>query len=286
VTKVCITLVNDTSSKDIVFDVNETSIANKWAGEISNDYPIFEDWRFTGWPDGPRAEYYEQEIDKCIAVVNNYAPNTITKTAASDLNYLHKFFEMLRGGVIDPNPWYENAPANVKEAVSNFNVLIHNYEKLKLSKHLSPTITCTFKGNRYYLEQEDYQHFTYDWKFGTIYINYCEVGKHLLEVFVDNDDVVGEHNIRPLKYYSADFKLKFFTDRPRSEFEEFDKRFRLWCDEHSKFFRRLGITELALGLIPVAILNYELSGFTNLTQEEIINLLSVYKRVSSVKILI
>lgn len=283
--KVCITLVNDTDSKDIIFDLFDTNIAKKWYAEIEKNYPIFEDWRLTGWPNSVwTAEKYIEEIDKCIEIVNSYEPNTITLKGSDDPNHLHKFFETLRGGVLSPNPWFENAPEYVQAAVSNFNVLIHNYEKLLQSHHLSPTITCTFKCDRFILDEEDYQHFTYDWKFGTIYINYCEIGKHLLELYGDNDDVVGDHNIRPLRYYSADFKLKFFTDLPREEFLEFDRKFKLWLEEHSEQFSKF--EHLSLGFIPVAELNYDASGFKDLTQREIIDLLSVYTRVGNAKVLV
>jgi hypothetical protein len=284
--KISITLSNSNEHTDLVFDLNATRIADKWATEISKGWPIYENWRFTGWPNSEwTADRYIAEIDKCINTVNKYQPGTITLTGQSDLNYLHKFFETLRGGIDDPTPWFQAAPDNVQKAVNLFNILIHNYEKLLNSNHLSPTITCTFTAERHQLEPEDFQYFTYDWKFGTIYINYCEVGKHLLELYIDNDNVVGEHNIRPLQHYSADFKLKFFVDRPRGEFKKFNQGVKAWCKKNSSFFKQLGITELALGLIPVATINYKLSGLDNLTQSEIIDKLSKYSFVSCVKVI-
>jgi len=285
--KVCITFSNDTDNKDVIFDLLDTSIAQKWFFEISKKYPIYENSRFTGWPGGRTADYYITEIDRCIKIVNEYEPNKITLVGSDDLNHLHKFFEILRGGVLEPNPWFEQAPAQVQEAICRFNVLIHNYEKLLKSKHLSPTVTCTFSDrDRYELDEDDYQHFTYDWKFGTIYINYCEVGKHLLELYVDDDDVIGEHNIRPLKYYSADFKLKFFTDLPRDEFLKFDSKFQSWINDNSELFKKLGFKHLSLGFIPAALINYTDSGFTGLTQEEIIKQLSIYNFISDVKVVV
>jgi hypothetical protein len=281
---ITLTLTNGVDDYNLMFDLNNTRIANKWSLEIGKSYPLFEDWRFTGWPDSPwDADRYIQEINNCIDTVNRYQPNTIPVASLTiDLNYLHKFFETLRGGVLTPSEWYTSAPAEVQDAVSKFNVYIHNYEKLLNSNHLSPTITCTFSCDRFELNDADFQYFTYDWKFGTIYINYCEVGKHLLELFIDNDDIVGEHNIRPAKYYSADFKLKFFTDRPRNEFEEFNQRVQSWVNDNSEFFKNLGIENLALGFIPVATLNHQLSGLDNLSQLEIVNKLKKFNKVKSV----
>ena len=283
--KILLSLTNSSESRSIVFDVNDTLIASKWQEEIAKEYPIFEDWRFTGWPKSKwTAEKYIEEINKCIDIVNAYQPGTIT--ASDDPNHLHKFFEILRGRLDQPSEWYLLAPVNVQKAVNEFNILIHNYEKLTQSKHLSPTITCTFSGPRFELAEEDYQHFTYHWKFGTIYINYCEVGKHLLELFGDEDDVVGEDNIRPLQYYSADFKLKFFTDVLPEDFAKWESKFNVWLDEHKPLFDKLGFKHLSLGFIPVATLNFKESGFEGFSQREVIDQLSVYTNVGSVKVLV
>ena len=283
--KVCITLVNDNNEyKDIIFDVFDTNIAGKWLDEIAKEYPINEDWRFTGWPNGKTADYYISELNKCIDIINDYEEGTIILRGDADLNHLHKYFEVLRGGILTPNPWFEQSPLQVKNAVCDFNVLIHNYEKLLQSNHLSPTITCTFKGQRFPLNEEDYQFFTYKWKFGTIYINYCEVGKHLLELYGDNDSVVGDDNIRPLEYYSADFKLKFFTDCTDEEFEQYNSGLQLWLKENKEAFSRF--KHLSLGFIPVALLNYRDSGLEGLTQRKVIDELSVYSRVGSVKVFV
>lgn len=282
--KIKVTLGNTDSDYDLVFDLNNTNIANRWFLEIDKNYPIFEDWRFTGWPNSIwDSDRYLQEINNCINIVNEYQPNSIPiADTDTDLNYLHKFFETIRGGTLTPTEWYSLAPDAVQQAVLKFNVYIHNYEKLLKSTHLSPTITCTFKCSRFELIPSDYTYFTYDWQFGTIYINYCEVGKHLLEVFIDKDDIVGEHNIRPLKYYSADFKLKFFTDRPRNEFDNFDQQVKSWVAKNTEVFKRIGIEELALGFIPVAKLNLPLSNLKNLTQLEIINKLKDFVKVKCV----
>ena len=283
--KIILSLTNGTDSRDIVFAVSDTSIAKKWQDEIANNYPIFEDWRFTGWPNSKwTAEKYINEINKCVATVNAYQSGTIIPS--DDPNHLHKFFETLRGRLDSPTEWYLSAPTDVQQAVNDFNILIHNYEKLLQSKHLSPTITCTFTCPRFELAEEDYQHFTYHWKFGTIYINYCEVGKHLLELFGDDDDVVGEDNIRPLQYYSADFKLKFFTDVPTEEFAKWESKFKAWLAENKPLFDTLGFNHLSLGFIPVATIDYQASGFEGYTQREIIDALNVYTNVGSVKVLV
>ena len=280
-------ITNNVEDYTLVFDIFDTDIANKWSTEIEKNYPVFEDWRFTGWPSAEwTEENYINKINQCIDVINSYKDNTIIhkaflKMPQETTNILHKYFEVLRGGVLSPTDWYDNAPDNVKVALTNYNVFIHNYEKLVMGRnYLSSTITCTFNCERKLLSTDDYKHFTYDWKFGTVYINYCEVGKHLLEMFVDNDnDIVGDQNIRPLKYYSADFKIKFCTDTPRDEFLNFSNRLHTWVDSNKEKFKELGITDYNQGLIPVAVLNYNESNLVGLTQKDIIYKLSKFNRV-------
>ena len=289
------TVTNGVEDYTLIFDLNETDIANKWAAEINKGYSIFEDWRFTGWPDSEwNEESYIQKMNECINTINEYQPGIIQHNAYVGMpqettNILHKYFETLRGGVLTPTTWYDTAPDNVKTALTNYNVYIHNYEKLMLgSEYLSSTITCTFNSQRQLLDETDYKYFTYNWKFGTVYINYCEVGKHLLEMFVDNDnDIVGDQNIRPLKYYSSDFKIKFCSDIPGKEFVKFSSRLHQWLLDNTEKFKALGIEESSynLGLIPVAVLNYAESNLENLTQKEIIYKLSKFNRVKSVRII-
>lgn len=287
-----ITLSNGSSQQDIFFNVFDTNIAHKWETEIKQDYPIDEDDRFTGWPNTTRTKkWYSDELNKSIDIVNSYKPDTITHRASEDMvpehtNILHKYFEDLRGGYLSTTDFYTNSPEHVQQAIQHYNVMIHAYEKVAYSPLKTPTITCTLSGPRHELSDEDYEHFTYNWQFGVIYINYCEVGKHLLDVFIDNDSVVGDENIRPLKYYKGDFKLKFSPDFPAEKFQEFSNKFESWFSDNEEHFKELNIYRdkyRALGLIPVASLNRELSGFNNYSEQDIINELSVYNRVIGVK---
>jgi hypothetical protein len=285
-------LSNDEASRYVYFDVFDTNIARKWEHEIKFDYTIFENDRFTGWPDSIRTpKWYATELNKLIDIINEYQLGTINMKAheamdSDHANKLHKYFEILRGGVLTPAPFFTNSPEHVQQAIQDFNIMIHAFEKMAFSPRKSPTITCTFQCMRMDLEDEDYDHFTYDWKYGYMYINYCEVGKHLLEMFIDKDDIVGDDNIRPLKYYSADFKIKFGPDTPPERLEQFTNEFETWFDSNKDYFESINIHKdkyRALGLIPVAKINREASGFIGYTDQDIIEELSHYNKVMAVK---
>jgi hypothetical protein len=105
------------------------------------------------------------------------------------------------------------------------------------------------------LKSEDYRQFTLGKVHGHVYLNYCEVGKPLWDVFKDDDDVIGDGNIRPLRWYSGSFRIWFGEDRRH---EDQLARFNEWFDRNRRRMNALGFVQdspdLSLGEIPVAAL--------------------------------
>lgn len=203
-----IILTNDVEDTELTFKVRDTSIAQKWFYEVAKDYDIFENDRFTNWSQNINLV---DDLNKQINIINSYEKiidyTVSDKTTQKDLNYLHKFFEDLRGEVTDGTEWFSNAPNHVKSATEKFNILIHQLEEHIRDKNY-PTLVITFR-NRPQLEltEEDMKHFTFKWEKGTVYINYCHVGKPILDVYKDQDNIA--EGIRPQTHYSADFLVKF-----------------------------------------------------------------------------
>lgn len=293
-----LTLTNGTEDRTIYFDLLTTSIANKWSDEVAKSYPFFETDRFSNWPNGKNMADFYRELKEQIDIVNEYKPNTIVGLShifnQTLLNYLHKFFEDLRGPVDDPAEFYATAPDCVKQAITKFNILIHecehymfNLDTMKLTNHPYATIVGTYNGPRYQLEDGDYEHYTFKWTFGTVYINYREIGKPLLDVFKDQDEVVGDKNIKPLHYYSADFQIKFGPSTLDFIYDQRVEQFNAWYESKKEYFESLGLyknKKLALGLIPVAQLNIVDSGLDHLTQVEIIDELSKYQQIKKTEL--
>jgi hypothetical protein len=67
-------------------------------------------------------------------------------------------------------------------------------------------------------------------------------------------------------------------------YEDFSKRFTTWIESNKDKLIALGnpLDKLGLGLIPVARLNYNDSGFEGMSQLEIINQLKNFVKVKSV----
>lgn len=277
--KFVLTLTNNINDIDLYFDIIDTPIAAKWAAEIDKKYPLYETERFKGWPnDGKDYAYYLENLSAQVRIVNNYRQSAIdlpdSEIAQNDLNHLHKFFEDLRGPINEGTEFYNNAPEEVKQAVDRFNVFIHEFEHYQRHK-LYPEMVCTYSDRpRHELDSNDYEHFTFKWEFGCVYINYCEVGKPLLDVFKDQDSIVGDDNIRPLEYYSADFTIKFGPATPEIIYEQKLKAFNQWFANQGREF-----DHLSLGLIPVAKINLIDSGLDGLSELEIVTRLSDYLKV-------
>jgi hypothetical protein len=263
--KFIITLSNGTEDKDLVFNIYNTDIAQRWAQEIAMNYPMYETNRFQGWPGSDKdLSYYFKQLQTQIDIVNSYKYDTIISHVTSDqdsLNYLHKFFEELRGEIDLGTEFYNHAPNNVKDAINMFNVLIHETEHLIRSND-TPTIVGTFKDRpRIKLTENDFLQFTFNWKYGEVYINYCEVGKTLLDVFKDNDSYIDKTNIRPQEYYSADFMIKFGVELGDQHYQNRLDQFNRWYNQTDFDF-----SHLSLGMIPVAIIEQgkPYSGFTQI----------------------
>lgn len=249
-------LGNGQNTVSLFFNIFETDIAQLWANEISKNYSLYEDDRFTQWPGSVKDDvYYKSNLKYHINIINSYDQIIELENYNQQefLNILHKHFEDLRGHVDYSTVWYDHAPSNVQQSVDKLNILIHEYENYLNEKEksvLNPTIVTTFKDRpKYNLKDEHYKYFTHCWKFGTVYINYCEVGKPLLDVFKDQDEHVGKDAVRPQSTYSADFMIKFGPSVPEEFAKEKEKRFWQWFETKNITIDR---SRAALGMIPVA----------------------------------
>jgi len=238
-------LTNNLEDLTLIFKVRDTSIAQRWFRELQKDYELFETNRFSNWNNS-----CIDELNKHIDIINNY--DSIIDKKVSDtisqqeLNYLHKFFEELRGEVSTGTQWFNNAPNDIQQSVERFNVLIHQLESNLRTKNRHPTIVVTFKDRpRFELAQDDLKHFTYRWQSGCVYINYCQVGKTVLDVYKDRDDLA--EAVRPQTHYSADFLVKFGPTTNRLVYFIRSLLIKHWLK--SKNFK---FSNLNIGMIPVA----------------------------------
>jgi len=238
-------LTNGKEELSIPFKVRNTPIAKKWFDELCKDYPLFETDRFTNWG----TNNIIQKLITNLNVIRSYdssinvtISNNITQ---QELNHLHKYFEDLRGEIGVGTNWFNNAPGGVQDALMKFNILIHQLEAdLRTVNH--PTVVVTFKDRpNIKLKQEDLKYFTFRWTSGTVYINYCQVGKTVLDMFKDKDKIA--KGVRPQEYYSADFMVKFGPTTPYIFYLLRKLYINIWIK-----FQPFKFKNPNLGMIPVA----------------------------------
>ncbi len=239
-------LSNGVEDITLEFKLRNTDIARKWFSEISKNYKLYETNRFSNWGNNNYIDRLNYHID-IINTYDNIIDSKVTKCSTQqDLNYLHKFFEDLRGDVVTGTVWYNNAPQTIKHSINEFNILIHQFESYLRTKNKHPTVVVTFKDRpTISLNKNDMEHFTFKWTSGTVYINYCQTGKTILDVFKDRDNIA--NGIRPQEYYSADFMIKFGKGTSWVEYIFRKLYILLWVR-----FKNFKFNNLNLGMIPVA----------------------------------
>jgi len=287
----CVEFANDDSLLTLKFECLDTAISARWydllCEVLAADPSLREADRLHDFPNSSWTESVViDRINHCIDIINSQSL-TITERAVLgggryQLNQLHLRFEELRGGILTPSRYWQQADEVLRAAVNDLNLHIHRLEDLLDSDANTdpwPHVIITFRNfQRRLLEPQDYALFTTDTQFGEVYINYCEVGKALWNVYFDGDDVLGDDNIRPLRYYSPEMVIKFYDSTQRSELP----KFWAWWDDNAEHLAELGFhkddPDLSIGAIPVARLK------NHWDRTDLINAISGYDSVKRVYI--
>lgn len=249
------------------FEINSTSIAQKWfrmlSDTILNQSCLREPHRVYHF----RALEEEKKtasshIQGCLDILRENqiqldGMDQLTDFDQVVLNRLHLLFEQLRGSIVKPSDLFLKASSEVRQVIERLNVEIHRMEDLiHENSTAEKRIVCTFQNrSRQLLADEDFSQFTLVRTFGQVYINYCEVGKTIYEVFRSNDHFVTEENIRPQRYFSADFNVWLGkTERSYQQAEEIQNKMRAWWPTHDFIAKRFEFNQPinAIGKIPVA----------------------------------
>ena len=205
---------------------------NCWLVETDRIYHLNDSWS---------KENILSRMQKCVDIVNIY-DNIIDADLNGEvnqdmMNYLHTFFEKLRGKDEDPPKWYLDAPRQVKDAVSEFNVLIHRYEAYdSMNNHAKITVGYKHRPTRE-MTLEEKKCFNLDLQPGEVYLKYCHKGKDLLDVFKDQDEHIGDENILPQHKISSDFNINFSWKMQEKRKEEFYR----WLEENKSFLKSINI---------------------------------------------
>ena len=239
------------------YKLRNTAIARKWTERVclaqQLGYPIDDPKRFYGFGT------LEQQISLALTEMNalldrleNFWRIPIGRRLLSiddqdTLNYLHHIFEVKHGllGEKKLNPQFQRH-------LSALNVLVHRCESIQRGAFSRHVVTYFGLPKDKTLDSDDYQYFEPNIQFGTVYLNYVEIGKTLQDLMLDNDQYIFPDAFRPFRHYSADFFVPFYntgSDKLTSDVESY-------YTKHKESFESMGFDwdELSksIGFVPVA----------------------------------
>jgi hypothetical protein len=229
------------------FKIRDTPVARLWVNRMQarGQYPLDHPDRFYGFStieqEQSRAVEY---IQRCIAIINSHEiiihkPFEYTQDC---LNYLHNIFERYHGLLDQQNTDYWNrAPVTVRKALAELNLAVHRCETAVTGPH--PRLVCTWYGlpktHQLDLALQD-QYGESRLQFGTVYLNYCEIGKTAEDLANDNDKYIGDDAFKPFGHYSADFNIQFYDQDLTDRYGKVQQ----YIDQHCDFFVAHGITNV------------------------------------------
>jgi hypothetical protein len=230
------------------FRVLATPVAELWQERMSQRYawPLDHPRRFYGFSSAEtEADRAVAEINRCVAIINQYqhiADRTLTDVHDQDtLNYLHNIFEHYHG-LLDQqsSEFWISAPAIVRTALADLNLAVHRCETAQAEPR--PRLVCTWYGQPKQhalptVMQQQYGVTNPPW--GSVCLNYCEIGKTLEDLARDNDSYIGDDAFRPFSYYSSDFVVRFF-EQDAQTLDKHRTSMQQYYTTHQEFFRSRG----------------------------------------------
>lgn len=230
------------------FRILTNPVAQLWQERMSqrHAWPLDHPRRFYGFDSAKtEADRAVAEINRCVAVINQYqhiAHRALTDVHDQDtLNYLHNIFERYHGLLDQQNSdFWASAPDSIRTALADLNLAVHRCETAQTDPR--PRLVCTWYGQpkQYTLPTVMQQQYgTENPAWGSVCLNYCEIGKTLEDLARDNDSYIGDDAFRPFSSYSSDFSVRFFEhdaqtlDNARASMQQY-------YTTHQEFFRSRG----------------------------------------------
>lgn len=235
------------------FRVLDTPVAQLWVDRMAlrNQYPLDHPDRFYGF------DNYQQEVDRaltmindCITTINNHDP--VVSKSLNDindqdtLNYLHNIFERYHG-LLDKqsSEYWSQAPVKVQQALAELNLAVHRCESV--ARGSRPRFVCTWYGlpkTQTLTDDLMLEYGTVNPRWGSVCLNYAEIGKTLEDLTQDRDNYIANEAFRPFNHYSADFVVRFFEDSI-NEVAQRVIAMTHYYQAHKDFFQQHGYTDIA-----------------------------------------
>lgn len=196
------------------YRLRDNPIVGRWIEKVQvaqAQYTIDDPARFYGF--GSLASQQQDALDRinhCITVFKldypGIAGGYITDVSDQDsLNYWHHVFEIYHG-LLDDQP----EGRALLPVLADLNLAVHRCESVARGAHPRHVVTWFGLPKTDQLVDEDYRWFEDEWRAGTVFVNYAEIGKTLEHLAVDRDEYIGRNAFQPFRHYSADFVVQFY----------------------------------------------------------------------------
>ena len=225
-----------------------TPVSDAWqeryqaAQKHSRDLPD----RFYGFDDADtERRRAEVAVANCIQIINAYQPIIQRPFRGIDdqdgLNYLHSIFEQYHG-LLDQqhHDWWRDAPVSVRQALAQLNIAVHRCETVGRGE--PPRMVCTWFGLP--KDQAMTADFMRQWgrawvPWGTLCLNYVEIGKTLEHLAQDQDTYITAEAFQPFRHYSADFVV-YFSETTPADAQDHAQSLHTYYHQHREFFQSHG----------------------------------------------
>ena len=224
---------------ELRFQIRDTPLAELWIERMSmrHAWPMDNPDRFYGFDTAQQEQQRAVDmIQQCIVTINAHdlIIDREFEYTQDGLNYLHNVFERYHG-LLDQqtSEYWHSAPDTVRQALANLNLAVHRCETAMAVP--CPRFVCTWFGmpKTKQLDVETIQtHGELQIKFGTVYLNYCEIGKTVEDLAHDNDIYIEDDAFRPFGHYSADFNVAFYNQDLNQKLSGMQQ----YIEQHQEFF--------------------------------------------------
>jgi hypothetical protein len=274
------------------FQVLQTPMAKLWLERMSqrHQWSLDDPGRFYGFNTQQQDEQLVlTKVQECVQGINAWKPlvNRTLHTAHDQdtLNYLHNLFEQWHG-LLDQHPThpvYGNIPNEVRQHLANLNIAVHRCESTARGNR--PRFVCTWFGmpKTEILPVEVMHEFgTLNPKFGSVCLNYAEIGKTLEDLTQDRDNYIGDDAFRPFNHYSADFNVRMHEETADYVADKL-VRMQAYYNQHREFFFDQGfVTFQDPRLLPLRFPVAEL--IETMPRHELLTAISQHQQVTQVTI--
>lgn len=287
----------DGRTKDLSFLVQNRASAQIWAGCLAKAIPegLRETKRFNNFPGQKRSQLNFILDDLQTVIVRLKRLHPTLEFPALDLQDLQNSVNNLHFNFAHGHHVTKHINSSNSDLWGEFNILLHTTESvLRNQKHYESTglhnarIDFTWQNcHAVPIPEESYVDFTIRFDFGTVFLNYAQVGRHIYEMYWAQDDHLADEHILPQRVISANTTIFLGPTMGHEAEKRMLADIEKWFAERQARFNRLGFfwgdPKLALGRIPVARIEEPLYTVSEISQ--FVSELSAYNEVQSVHVL-